>query len=69
MKNILSLPWADFNHQLMQLHDEVRVHKLLVSEQRAQRRLAYLMRLHSRFNKLRSQREKSELLTPIRERA
>jgi hypothetical protein len=63
------MPWAEFNQQLMQLVDETQVHKLLVKEQRGQRRLAYLMRLHSRFNKLRSKREKSELLIPSRGRA
>ena len=64
--NILTMPWAEFNQQLMQLVDEKQVHALLVKEQHGQRRLAYLMRLHSRFNKLRSQREKGALLNPVR---
>lgn len=64
MSNVLNMTWLQFNAAIMKMQDEGKVHALICREQKGKRRPMYLLRLHSRFNKLRTQREKSELLVP-----
>ena len=62
MNNVLEMTWANFNHALMQLTKEDAVLRFLNAERSGRRRPAYLLRLYSRYNRLRSLREKSQLL-------
>lgn len=53
--------WANCNNFLRKA-GEVKAAELLKREQGSKNRLQYLLRIHGRFNKMRGQRERSELL-------
>lgn len=53
--------WAALNASLMDLSEE-QVETLLNEERSGQKRPAFLLRLYGRFNTLRTQRERRELL-------
>lgn len=59
--SLATLPWVEFNQELMKL-TEAEVAKLLEHERAHQRRLTFVLRLHARRNKLRRERERGELL-------
>ncbi len=52
--------WNKLNARLMKL-DEIDVAWLLAHEKRNSNRITFVMRLHSRMNKLRRERERQEL--------
>lgn len=54
--------WNRLNDTLRSC-DEDLARQLLESERRGKRRVQWLMRIHGRYNKLRAQRERQELLT------
>lgn len=60
IKNPSLLSWIALNAFLMQA-DEVACAALLKEEQRGRRRAMFLKRIHSRLNKVRADRERSEL--------
>lgn len=53
--------WAGLNECLRSANEELCT-VLLATEKRGQRRTQHLLRIHARFNKLRGQRERSELM-------
>ena len=57
--------WARFNDLVMSL-DEPGAASLLKEERRGKRRLQWLLRIHSRLNKLRASREREELRSFVR---
>ena len=59
-ERLLAQPWVTFNGELMRL-TEVEVRRTLEHEKGHRRRLTFILRLHSRLNKLRRERERLEL--------
>lgn len=57
--------WLGLNEALRE-YDEQQCWKLLAAEQAGKRRTNYLLRIFSRANKLRTDRERIELLAPPR---
>jgi hypothetical protein len=57
----LAKPWVEFNKMLMKL-SEAEVASVLRHERTHQRRLTFILRLHSRLNRLRRERERGELV-------
>ncbi len=53
--------WTGLNAYLLKETDERRLAALLDYEQRARRRAMFMLRIHSRINKLRRTRERAEL--------
>lgn len=56
----LAKPWVEFNAVLMKL-SEAEVAQALDHEKTHQRRLTFTLRLHSRLNRLRRERERTAL--------
>jgi hypothetical protein len=56
----LAKPWVAFNVELMKL-TEAEVRRALDHEKTHRRRLTVILRLHSRLNRLRRERERNEL--------
>lgn len=52
--------WVDLNEKL-RVASEKEVAAMLAGAKRERRALAYLLRIHSRLNKLRADREREEL--------
>lgn len=59
--DLATLPWVEFNRELMKL-TEAEVARQLEHERLHQQRLTFVLRLHARRNKLRRARERGELL-------
>lgn len=59
------LSWRDLNAAMTQA-DEAACLSLLKEEKRGKRRLQYLLRIHSRLNKVRADRERAELRAWVR---
>ncbi len=53
--------WVSLNEFLREAN-EMQCSLLLNEEQKGKRRVQYLLRIHARFNKVRAQRERGELL-------
>jgi uncharacterized protein YbgA (DUF1722 family) len=60
--------WTALNDALRTI-DEKRCRQLLEREKNNKRRVAFLMRIYGKFNQLRCDRERRELLTPIKKEA
>ena len=52
--------WEGLNETIMKL-GEPECHSLLNAERTGRRRVGFLLRIHSRINKLRADRERTEL--------
>lgn len=59
------LNWTTLNAALKEI-DEKKCRQLLEREKTNKRRVAFLMRIYGKFNQLRCDRERRELLTPIK---
>lgn len=59
--NALLANWATLNDSIMDLGEE-QVKRLLDAEVTGQRRTQFMLRLHGRYNVLRAQRERTEML-------
>ena len=59
------LNWATLNEDLHYL-TEVECWALLKAEQKGKKRLQFLLRIYGRANRMRTQRERNELLTPAK---
>lgn len=57
----ISAEWKLLNDQLRHA-DEATCERLLKKELRGQQRLTYLLRIHSRLNRVRAARERRELI-------
>lgn len=53
--------WNDLNAVIMQCTSETEVAEILAAEQAGKNRRMFTLRIHSRLNKLRGQRERKEL--------
>lgn len=60
--------WVRLN-KVLQSADEKECHMLMETERKGQRRVTFLLRIHSRFNKLRAERERKEIILPKKEAA
>ena len=59
------LNWVTLNEDLHYL-TEVECWALLKAEQKGKKRLQFLLRIYGRANRMRTQRERNELLTPAK---
>lgn len=62
MLKLLALSWTEFNRALMRVEDDVLVSALLGLESEGLNRPRIKQRLHARFNKLRAERERREIM-------
>lgn len=62
IKNPVLQTWDGLNEALRSIDDEKTVKSLIREEQRGRARQQFLLRLHSRLNKLRADRERKKLL-------
>lgn len=60
MKELLE-NWSVLNKGLHKLNEEDLI-KLLQAEKKGKRRVQFMIRIYGRFNRLRTERERSELL-------
>lgn len=61
MASSLSRDWKDLNDQLREA-DEEQCKKLLKDEQKGKNRRTFLLRIHSRLNKVRADKERQKLI-------
>lgn len=54
--------WDTLNSYVQELTEE-ELKELLLEEKKGQKRLAFLIRIYGRYNKLRTIRERNELIT------
>ena len=59
--------WVELNAVLVDVTDEVTLHRMLKEElRRGPPRQQFLLRIHSRLNKVRASRERLELLAQVK---
>lgn len=58
--------WDNLNTHVMNTDDEAKLQKLLKEELDGRKRKQFVLRIHSRLNKLRADRERVELLEKIK---
>lgn len=56
--------WALLNERVRGLEDEAELRRLLRAELSGARRKMFVLRIHSRLNRVRADRERVELLNP-----
>lgn len=61
-----STSWDSLNQVVMNTEDEEFLNVLLKEELKFKKRKQYVLRIHSRINKLRADRERTELLEKIK---
>lgn len=57
--------WLYLNHVLSNIKDEKECTRLLDEELKGKKRINFVLRIHSRFNKLRAERERKQLMEKV----
>lgn len=66
VKNEALRTWKALNEAILKLDDEAQVRALLAEEKAGRRRKQFMLRIHSRLNRIRADHERTDLTNSLR---